>query len=41
MKTAILYYPKHHENTQKPEDAIAARDDAELIDCLNGEGVKC
>lgn len=32
MKTAILYYSKHHENTKKLLDAIAAKHDVTLID---------
>lgn len=32
MKTAIVYYSKHHENTKKLLDAIAAQHDATLID---------
>lgn len=35
MKTAIIYYSKHHGNTKKLADAIAAKHDVELIDCLN------
>lgn len=32
MKTAIVYYSKHHENTKKLLDAIAAKQNATLID---------
>lgn len=32
MKTAIVYYSRHHENTKKLLDAIAARHDVTLID---------
>lgn len=31
MKTAIVYYSKHHENTKKVLDAIAAKEDVTLI----------
>lgn len=31
MKTAIVYYSKHHENTKKVLDAIAAENEVELI----------
>ena len=36
MKTAIVYYSKHHGNTRKLVDAIAAAHDVTLIDCLSG-----
>lgn len=32
MKTAIVYYSRHHENTKKLLDAIAAKNDVTLID---------
>lgn len=32
MKTAIIYYSKHHENTKKLIDAIAANHEVTLID---------
>lgn len=32
MKTAIIYYSKHHENTKKLLDAIAESNDVTLID---------
>lgn len=32
MKTAIVYYSKHHENTKKLIDAIAAKHEVTLID---------
>lgn len=32
MKTAIIYYSKHHGNTKKLLDAIAKHDDVTLID---------
>lgn len=32
MKTAIIYYSRHHGNTKKLLDAIAARHEVELID---------
>lgn len=32
MKTAIVYYSRHHENTKKLLDAIAAQCDVTLID---------
>ena len=32
MKTAIVYYSKHHGNTKKLLDAIAAKHDVDLID---------
>lgn len=32
MKTAIIYYSKHHENTKKILDAIASKNDVTLID---------
>ena len=32
MKTAIAYYSKHHGNTKKLLDAIAAADEIDLID---------
>jgi len=32
MKTAIVYYSRHHGNTKKLVDAIAAKNDVDLID---------
>ena len=32
MNTAIIYYSKHHGNTKKLLDAIAAKDEVTLID---------
>lgn len=32
MKTAIIYYSKHHENTKKLLDAIASKYDVTLVD---------
>ena len=32
MKTAIVYYSRHHWNTKKLVDAIAAKNDVDLID---------
>lgn len=32
MKTAIIYYSKHHGNTKKLLDAIAAENEVDLID---------
>ena len=32
MKTAILYYSEHHGNTKKLLDAIAVKNDVDLID---------
>ena len=37
MKTAIIYYSKHHGNTRKLVDTIAAKHGVERIDCLNGK----
>ena len=38
MKTAIIYYSRHHGNTKKLLDAICAADaDVELIDVTEGE----
>lgn len=37
MKTAIVYYSKHHGNTKNLADAIAERYDVTLIDVLNAE----
>ena len=34
MKTAIVYYSKHHGNTKKLLDAIAAKNDVTLIDVV-------
>lgn len=35
MKTAIVYYSKHHGNTKKLLDAIAEKNEVTLIDVLN------
>lgn len=35
MKTAIVYYSKHHSNTKKLLDAIAKKHDVTLIDVTN------
>ena len=32
MKTAVIYYSKHHENTKKLLDAIAKHHDIDLVD---------
>lgn len=37
MKTAIIYYSKHHENTKKLLDAIAAEHEVTLIDALQAQ----
>lgn len=37
MKTAIVYYSKHHENTKKLLNAIAERHNVALIDALKAE----
>lgn len=34
MKTAIVYFSKHHGNTKKLLDAIAAKNDVDLIDAV-------
>ena len=34
MKTAIIYYSRHHQNTKKLLDAIATREDVCLIDAV-------
>lgn len=41
MKTAIIYYSRHHENTKKLLDAIksASTDDITLIDVTAGEDI--
>lgn len=39
MKTAIVYYSKHHENTKKLIDAIAKESDVELIDVTKAQDV--
>ena len=38
MKTAIAYYSKHHGNTKKLLDAIAAAADVDLIDVTAAKG---
>ena len=35
MKTAIIYYSKHHGNTKKLLDAIAEKNDVTLIDVVH------
>lgn len=35
MKTAIVYYSKHHGNTKKLLDAVAEKNDVTLIDVTN------
>lgn len=37
MKTAIIYYSKHHGNTKKLLDAIAAKHDVTLINTLESQ----
>jgi len=37
MKTAIIYYSRHHSNTKKLVDAIAATHDVDLIDAAQTE----
>ena len=37
MKTAIIYYSKHHNNTKKVLDAIADKNEVKLIDALENE----
>ena len=37
MKTAIIYYSKHHGNTKKVIDAIAKDHDITLIDAANND----
>ena len=39
MKTAIVYYSKHHGNTKKLLDAIAAAADVDLIDVTTDKDV--
>lgn len=39
MKTAILYYSKHHGNTKKLLDAIAANNEVTLIDITKNPSV--
>ena len=39
MKTAIVYYSRHHENTKKVLDAIAANHEVTLIDVLKTKDV--
>ena len=40
MKTAIVYYSKHHGNTRKLLDAIAEHNEVTLIDVTNPGDVK-
>lgn len=37
MKTVIVYYSKHHENTKKIVDCIAEAGNIELIDAASGK----
>lgn len=37
MKTAIVYYSKHHGNTKKLLDAIASKHEVTLIDVTSGD----
>lgn len=37
MKTAIIYYSKHHGNTKKVIDAICENNDITLIDATKTE----
>lgn len=39
MKTAIVYFSKHHGNTKKLVDAIAAAHEVTLINAADGAGV--
>ena len=39
MKTAILYYSKHHGNTKKLLDAIVEKYDVDLIDVTQKAGI--
>ena len=39
MKTAIVYYSKHHGNTKKLLDAIAAAENVDLIDVTAAQDV--
>ena len=39
MKTAIVYYSKHHGNTKKLLDAIAEKNEVTLIDVVNDKDV--
>jgi len=40
IKTAIVYYSKHHGNTKKLLDAIATSEDVDLIDAAGGPDVE-
>lgn len=40
MKTAIIYYSKHHGNTKKVLEALTERFDVTLIDALENSGAK-
>ncbi|MBP3233791.1 MAG: hypothetical protein J6M65_05150 [Eubacterium sp.] len=40
MKTAIIYYSKHHGNTKKLLDAIKATNEIDLIDVTEGTSVE-
>lgn len=40
MKTAIIYYSKHHGNTKKLLDAIKATNEIDLIDVTKGTSVE-
>lgn len=39
MKTAVIYYSKHHENTKKLLDYIRREDDITLIDAVTSPNV--
>lgn len=39
MKTAIVYYSKHHENTKKVLDAIASQNEVTLFDASQAEQI--
>ena len=39
MKTAIVYYSKHHGNTKKLLGAIAEQAEVTLVDVLNAENI--
>lgn len=39
MTTAIIYYSRHHENTKKVLDAIAAKYEVTLIDATKTQGL--
>lgn len=39
MKTAVVYYSKHHGNTKKVLDALAHNRDITLVDALNPQNI--